>query len=113
MLGRWPTVATLLGSDIAHEMIVMALSLFSPLSAASLPWGIGPEFAGNLFQSVLDNSHRSESYATQTGASSDWLRAFSLSKVRFRGFLTLTVLRVAANNSILLLIATSASTTKT
>lgn len=34
MLGRWPVVATLLGSDVAHEIIVMGLSLFLHLSAA-------------------------------------------------------------------------------
>lgn len=61
MLGRWPVVATLLGSGVAHEIIAMGLSLFLYLSAPPhLPWGIGPELARNLFQRVLEKPHRSE-----------------------------------------------------
>ena len=79
--------------------------------------GPGPEFAGNLFERVLEKPHRSESRAAQPKAPSDWLGAFFLSKVIPRVgaggvFLIIIVLGVAASNSILLL-TTSASTTKT
>lgn len=39
MLDGWPTMATLLESDVAHKMIVMAVSLFLPLCVA--PFALG------------------------------------------------------------------------